>query len=184
MGEEILSDRRKALEDQFFQKQDAALLRRLREASAGEAARKQLSEASGIRDPAAIDAIVAAGIEAETLAALGVVPLIAVAWADGKLESNERSAVLQAAASAGLAKGTPAHALLEGWLAVRPSPSLLEAWRGYVSALPEAVRRALRTDVLGRAREIAAAAGGFLGLGRKVSADEARVLAELERSLG
>jgi hypothetical protein len=52
-----------------------------------------------------------------------------------------------------------------------------------VKALPAQVREALRPDVLGRAREVAEAAGGFLGLGSKVSDDERRVLGELERAL-
>ena len=40
----------------------------------------------------------------------------------------------------------------------------------------------LRDEVLGRARQVAKEAGGFLGLGSKVSADEERVLAELEKA--
>jgi len=178
MSEGILSDRRKALEDQFFQKQDAELLRRLKQTNA----RKQLSEASGISDAAALDAISSAGIGAETLAAISLVPLVMVAWADGQLEPKERSAVLQAVAAAGLPAGSPAYVLLERWLSARPATALLDAWRGYVAALPAPVRQSLKADILGRARGIAEAAGGFLGLGSKISEDEKRVLGDLERS--
>jgi len=178
MSDGILSDRRKALEDQFFQRQDQELLRRLKQTSE----RQQISEITGITDAAALDAISDAGIGAETLAAIGIVPLVAVAWADGRLESNERRAVLHAARDAGLGQDSPAHAILDRWLEARPGSHLLEAWKGYVAALSPEVRQALRADVLGRARRIAEAAGGFLGLGNKVSKDEERVLDELERS--
>lgn len=45
---------------------------------------------------------------------------------------------------------------------------------------PEA-KRALSHDLLGRARAVAEAAGGFLGLG-KISSSEQAVLTELERA--
>ncbi len=44
-------------------------------------------------------------------------------------------------------------------------------------------RTALMEDLLGRARSIAEAAGGFLGLGA-ITEDEQRTLAELERAFG
>ena len=65
----------------------------------------------------------------------------------------------------------------------RPEAELLVAWKGYVKALTEALgpeeRRSLEQDVLGRARAVAEAAGGFLGLGNPVSDAEQRMLEEL-----
>jgi hypothetical protein len=43
-------------------------------------------------------------------------------------------------------------------------------------------RQRLRDEVMGRARAVAEAAGGFLGLGRKVSAAEEAVLRELAQA--
>ncbi len=45
--------------------------------------------------------------------------------------------------------------------------------------LDDAGVQALRADLLGRARRVAEAAGGFLGLGRRVSAAEQAVLERL-----
>jgi hypothetical protein len=59
-------------------------------------------------------------------------------------------------------------------------------WREYVSALSATLtddaRQALKSELLGRARTVAEAAGGFMGMGQKVSAAEAAVLGELEQA--
>ena len=63
---------------------------------------------------------------------------------------------------------------------------MVAAWKDYIAGLREhldaVAYEALERDVLGRAREVAAAAGGFLGLGNKVSESEEKVLAELRTS--
>jgi hypothetical protein len=57
-------------------------------------------------------------------------------------------------------------------------------WTQYVKALSEnldtAERNTLRHDVIGRAREVAEAAGGFLGMGSKISQAEQKMLERLE----
>lgn len=188
MSDEFLGDRRKALEDSFFDKQDKALMQKLRQQRESEARRDALAAASGIRDAAVLDKLVASDISPETLAALALVPLVAVAWADGTVEPKERDAVLAGAEQTGIEKRDVGHALLEGWLAERPGDELLEAWREYVrglhGTLDAVALAALKRDVLARARAVAEAAGGFLGLGRKVSSEEEAVLEDLERAFG
>lgn len=182
----ILADRRKALEEQFFARQERELLGRMRAEAAEKERRQALAEASGIEDRAVLDRLAALNLDGSTIAALGLVPLVEVAWADGALHERERDAVVQAAEAHGVAPGSAAHDLLEGWLSQRPGRELLEAWRAYVSALAELLdeteRRALRQDVVSRARAVAEAAGGILGLG-KVSDAEERVLKALEAAL-
>lgn len=182
----ILADRRKALEEQFFARQERELLGRMRAEAAEKERRQALAEASGIEDRAVLDRLAALNLDGSTIAALGLVPLVEVAWADGTLHERERDAVMQAAEAHGVAPGSAAHDLLEGWLSQRPGRELLEAWRAYVSALAELLdeteRRALRQDVVSRARAVAEAAGGILGLGRISDAEEA-MIAELEQAL-
>jgi hypothetical protein len=183
MPDDFLGDRRKALENQFFQEREERLLAELRKRREAEVSKEALSQASGITDETVLLHLVEAGIAAETLAALSLVPLVEVAWADGTIDRRERNAILDAAEEGGLGKDTPAHHLLGSWLDRRPAPELIEAWRGYVAELcagmPSGARSALMRDLLGRAREVAEAAGGFLGLGRRVSDDEQRVLDRL-----
>lgn len=185
-SDEFLGDRRRALEEAFFAQRDRQLRERLREKAVKDAWRQGLAEASGIGDEAVLDRLVSLGVEPETVAALTLVPLVEVAWADGDVHAKEKDAVLKAAANTGIEEGTAASELLAGWLQERPKPELRTAWTAYAGALsamldgPE--RAALKEGLLGRARSVAAAAGGFLGMGR-ISNEEEAALAELERAL-
>jgi hypothetical protein len=184
--DEILSDRRKALEEQFFRKQEAELVAKLRVKQEREGAKKSLAEVSGISDQAVLDHLLNVGVDARTSAALTLVPLVEVAWADGKLEDAERKAVLQAAESCGIRTGGESHQLLESWLTHRPDQQLRTAWVEYAKAacasMNAAEKERLKSELLGRARRVAEAAGGFLGLGPKVSRAEEITLAELHKA--
>ena len=183
MSDRILDERRHGLEEAFFAQQDAALRRRLQEDEAQRGRQEALAAASGLKDPAVLGRLVAMGVSAETVSAFGLLPLAAVAWADGTISQEERAAVLRAAGLQETGQG-----LLEGWLRQRPSAQTMELWRDYARALQAGMepqeRQALRDAVLRQARDVAEAAGGFLGLGRKVSASEQAVLDELAGWLG
>lgn len=184
MGEEFLGDRRRALEEAFFTKEDAKLRQRLRQADEAKSRKAALAAASGIADAAVLDRLAALGMTGETLAALALVPLVTVAWADGSIDDREREAVLAGAAEAGVGRQEVSGQLLEGWLREPPPRDLLATWTDYMramsAALDDEARQALRADLLGRARRVAEAAGGFLGVGRKVSASEQAALERLE----
>jgi len=184
-----MKERGKALEEAFFKQQHEAQLAKLRLRQEQQEAREALAAASGIGDdPDLLDRLAALGIRAETLAALTLIPLVEVAWADGKMEARERDAILRGAESSGIEPGSPSYGLLEIWTRDRPAPELMESWKGYITALAAELsadqKWHLEEKIVGRARSVAEAAGGFLGLGRKVSAEEESVLLELERAFG
>lgn len=183
---EILRDRGRSLEDEFFHREDKRLIQRLTELKAAEATREALGKASGITNAAILDKLMELGIRPETVAALALVPLVEVAWADGTLDARERRAVLDRARESGLAAGSTEQALLEAWLGRRPDAKLLTAWihmvRGMCEQMGPDEAARLRTSLLERARAVAAASGGVLGLGSKVSAAEAQMLKELEKA--
>ena len=135
MSGDALGERKASLENAFFAKQDVELRRRMAEKESAQARRAALAETSGIRDEAVLDKLVAMNINSETLAAMSLVPLVAVAWADGTIDPNERSAVLRAAEQEGLSKQSPNYELLNGWLAKMPPPDLITVWKQYVAAL-------------------------------------------------
>lgn len=184
---DFLEDRRHALEEAFFAKHNEALLRRMREADAMASRRQAVAAASGITDGAVLDRLMDLGIGSETVAALSMVPLVVVAWADGSIDERERAAILSGATEAGIDKDGPGYEVLGQWLRQPPPPGLLAAWTAYIGAvagtLDHAARRTLRDDLLDRARRVAEAAGGVLGIGRKVSPAEDAALKRLEAAL-
>ena len=171
------------LEDEFFLKEDAKLLARLREMRKLEETKEALAEASGISDPQVLAKLIQLDVQVETLAALSVVPLVEVAWADGRIEERERDAIMQGAQSLEIKPGSIEYDLLDEWLKHQPEPTLLAAWSQYVQGLcaqmspPE--KEAFRTSFMGKARAVAEAAGGFLGIGNKVSPAEEKMLKTL-----
>lgn len=180
---QILGDRGRALEDEFFRKEDQRLIERLRELRDRSASREGLAKASGIKNEAVLDKLLQLGIRPETVAALALVPLAEVAWADGSIDAQERKAVLERAEKSGIVPGSTDYALLESWLERRPEPKLRSAWTQMVEGLLEHMTaeqaNALRAGLIERARNVASASGGFLGMG-KVSPAEADVIRQLE----
>ena len=180
--EKILADAR-ALEEAFYTKENARLLEQLREKKQ----RAALREVVQIKDDAFLDRIIELGINSETVLALRLVPLIAVAWADGILDDRERAAVIQAAEEKGVSPETAGHQLLETWLSRRPDKELFESWKRYVGDIWETFtdeeRHQMRKTTLDWALAVAESSGGFLGLTSKVSASERAVIKELESVL-
>ncbi|MDH3521803.1 MAG: hypothetical protein OEM49_15250 [Myxococcales bacterium] len=182
----FLADRQKALEEVFFEQENRRLVERIQAEEAKLAAKHGLKEISGIADDALIEQLVALQIRPGSWAAMALIPLVEVAWASGKVEEKERRAVLSAAEANGVTKGSASFELLEQWLEQRPAPAYLEAWGLYIvelcAELGEAERAALQNEILGRARQVAEAAGGLLGFGTKISEKEQRVLGELAKA--
>ncbi len=173
-----------SMADRFFRERDKELLEKLKQEVEGAESRDALAAASGIEDPSVLDSLIAGGIGPDTIASVSLIPLVAVAWADSKMEDKEREAILKAANEAGILKGTASHEILEKWLDEQPDDQLLESWTQYVgamkSSLDEGALGQLKTSIISRAQAVAESAGGYLGLGNKVSASEERVLKTLE----
>lgn len=183
MKDGILGDRRKALEDSFFAKENEKLRKALQEKEESKNKKEALSAASGITDDAVLENLIALDVRSDTLAALSLVPLVEVAWADGTMDDSERIAILSAAKDTGLSGESAA--LLDEWLAARPSYKVLSAWKDYVSGLASTMdataKDKLKHELLGRSRTVAESAGGFLGIG-KISSEEEDKLEELARA--
>ena len=184
MSEDFLSDRRSALEESFFRRRDAELVEQMKKQMSSDSQRDALAAASGIADDKMLDQLAALNLTGDTVAALSLVPLVQVAWADDKLEPGERDAVLKAATEAGLGKDSAAYKLLLGWLDSQPEPELFSAWSEYVQELVKTIAAeeadSLREGLISRAEDVAKAAGGILGLGNKVSEAEQAVIDQLK----
>ena len=185
MADKALTDRRKALEEQFFTKHNEELRQKLLKSQEKEASREALAHVAGDAHPEVLNKLVELGIGPETWAALEIIPLVEVAWANAQVETKERGAILAAAEANGIEAGSPSHDLLEDWLTHRPDARLLATWAEYIvglcAGLDPAQKSTLRDEIVGRARTVAEAAGGFLGLGNKISPEEEVVLQQLAK---
>jgi tellurite resistance protein len=172
--------------DAFFFEQDQQLLKAFHQRLEKMDRRAQLAKVSGIHDEAVLDRLMELKVDPETLAAMAVVPLVLVAWADGKVQAEEREAIIAAAKAEGIQPQDGRYPLLEFWLDKRPRPEMFEAWKHYIQGLCQKLDKPqveeLKRDLLRLARDVAQAAGGFLGLGNKISAGERAVLDKLEQA--
>lgn len=187
MAEPELSDLGASLTDSFYKGLDRnAILAAIERRKAGPDAASTVIAVWGIEDPTVLDRLLRLGLSSETVAALSLTPLIVVAWADGKVDKKERAAVLAAAEQYGLDRSDVSYLLLEGRLSERPGSELLDTWKTYVRMLTRALDRdtlaTLRGEMMARARQVAEASGGLLGLGSKISSQELAKLDELEQA--
>ncbi|HEY4242516.1 MAG TPA: hypothetical protein VGM88_22010 [Kofleriaceae bacterium] len=187
MSEVTLEERGRALENQFYEKENAHKLSAMKDKLDTQKSKDELRKASGMSDEAVLDQLVHLGLRANTIAALSLVPLITVAWADGTIQDNERTAILQGAHGKGLEQGSDGYELLQTWLAKAPSDELFSAWESYIHALASQLNveqsKLLKNQIVGFAKLVASSAGGVLGFG-KVSASEEAALKKIEAAFG
>jgi len=183
VSDHSLEERGRALENQFFDKENKAKISAMKDKLEAQKTREELRKASGMSDDAVLEKLVELGLRANTIAALSLVPLIAVAWADGEIQDNERTAILQGAHGKGLEEGTDGYELLQTWLKSKPGEELFEAWESYIKALAgqlnEEQNRLLKNQIVGFAKMVATSAGGILGFG-KVSGSEEKMLERID----
>ena len=138
----------------------------------------------GISNQRILSELQSAEITPKTLMAFALFPSIYVAWSDGDLAEKEKDAILKAAETVGVILGSPAFGLLNSWLNKKPAEELFSAWKEFViavrPALSDVAFQELRDAATTRARDVAAAAGGMLGV-FKISAAEEKALVALDQ---
>ena len=87
---------------------------------------RRLGEALGTRDERILEDLQALGYTPEIIQILFVVPLIAVAWADGEVSKRERS-LIQELAGVSQSENAAAHRQLTQWLIKSPRKT---SWSG------------------------------------------------------
>jgi hypothetical protein len=108
-NKDAFGERRRGLEEEYFQKKEKELLEKLRRRMQAEAERGQIAEALGVQDTEILGDLQALGYTRETVALLHLVPLIQVAWADGDVTLRERDLILELAGSRGIAEDSIAY---------------------------------------------------------------------------
>jgi hypothetical protein len=191
MEKGFLGDREKAMEADYFRKENEKLLEKLRQDAKLDDIAIALAEKLQLDNQELLGRVRELGITLETAAALFVTPLVQVAWAEGSVGARERETVLRLARQRDVEADTPAYAQLVEWLRVRPSDALfdvgLEVLKYGFAVLPPTEREERVRRVVDACHDVAAASGTELarlvGLGDGVSSAEAHLLDEINVKL-
>lgn len=180
------ADRERALEEVFFRKESERLLEAMRARDTRQSQFEALSKVLGLRDPKIIDPLLDLGLKEESVTALVMAPLVAVAWADKTLDNEERHYLLEAENDFGIDPKSEAGKLLLVWLAYRPHENLIDAWSAYVAELCQVLtpreRARLRDDVVNWSWRIAQALEKTFLRGAAPSRAEQAVLEQIEQA--
>jgi hypothetical protein len=176
----------KEIEDAFFAKEDEKLIKEFQVMQKMNKTKKELSAVSGIKNEAVLEKLAYLNIRPETLASFSIIPLIEIAWADGKIDDAERIALLSAMEKKGISKqGDANFDVIKQWMVRKPSDELLEAWIHYIQGLCERLseeeKKTLKDEIIGNAEAIAESSGGILGIGT-ISEAEKNMLLKLENA--
>lgn len=147
------------------------------------ASRQKIAEAVGTADRDIVDRIEQLGLSGDSARILDVLPLVHVAWADGRVQKEERAAVLAVLERRGIPPGSDACLLIEALLEKRPSETFLAQSLALVRDL--AARSGAETaDIVDLCARVAEASGGLLGFGARTNDQERALIGEVAKALG
>lgn len=187
---DVFAQRKRGLEEEYFRKKEQELLEQIRRRTASQAERQELAAVTGIADEEILATLHELGYTRETVRLLYLIPLAQVAWASGSVTERECEMTLEAARLCGIIEGSREHQQLTAWLDERPEQEFfdqtLRVIRDVTESLPPEKRESGRKSLVTFCINIAAASGGILGFGNKISDAEQtvieRIAAELETS--
>jgi hypothetical protein len=174
------------IKEDLYLHQTSDLLHHLRVAEERAEAKRQLAQVSGITDESTLNDLLEHDISAAHAAALPLAPLVLMAWADGSMDAPERLVIMKAMKDHDLIPSQPAYELLVSWLDEPPGHSLFEIWdiyvRGIRAVMDDSGYAEWKSRIMDRVEFVAAAAGGFWGIGFTISDAEKAMLGKLERT--
>jgi hypothetical protein len=185
---DLLGERGRSQEADYFRRRDQELLDRARELEAVTARRKQLAAAIGIDDDAIVGKLAELGFDAGTAPLLDIVPAIQVAWADGSLPARERAEIERILERPGMNEAARLGSrMVAEWLSRQPSGDLYrsatDALKLRLARLDADTRKRLVNSIIEDCNAVAAASGGVFGIGTHSSAESERIR-ELAAALG
>jgi hypothetical protein len=129
------------------------------------------------------------GIEGDAWRTVVLLPLVQVAWADGKVQKAERKRIYALAEEHGLLTGSTSK-ILEGWLNEAPTDDEYNRARRALSCLARRGRGGEQLhiddtlpDVVQLCQVVATAAGGLFGMAFTVHDNEAGIIRDIAREL-
>ena len=164
---DAFSDRRRALEEGYFRQKDEELIERLRNRVRDEIERRKIGRTIGVADEEILSDLQELGYTRDTLSLLHLVPLVQVAWAEGRVTGKEKSLIFEAARLRGIERDDPAFQRLQDWLHRRPPEAFFKKTLKIIGALLEALppdkRKTDKQDLEAQCARVAEASGSILG---------------------
>ncbi|TWU42995.1 hypothetical protein Q31b_20290 [Novipirellula aureliae] len=181
-----LDGRLRALEDEFFRQVDLKLCEQLREKVLRDEARSRLARLVNIDDTDVLDELLLHGINDQTVPVLLLVPLVFVAWSDGRITDAERGTVMSIVSRYLKDESPEVLKLIDNWLDRKPSEKLWDAWQAYIEALREqssgTVWAILSETLIEHANRVAEASTSYLSF-KRICAEKQEALARLSEAL-
>ena len=181
-----MKDRGRSLEEEWARQWAREAVERLRARRDENEECRRLAEATGIRSPELVRRIRELGLDAESVSLLFLVPMVGIAGADGAVSHAERARVKELAHQGGVARGSYAAAMLDGWLIDPPAGEeldrMLAVRRDLVAALPQDQADAICSRTLAALEHVGRASGGLFGIGT-ISRAERTFMAKVAQSI-
>ena len=181
---------RAAQEESYFHKKNQDIIVKMKERLKHDRLADDLS-AAGVSDDTLVAALLEVGIDRAKLPVLNLAPLLQVAWADGEIQAEERTLLLDAARAQGIEDDSEAGQALTELLTEPPPPEFYASAMIYIRAMlaatededPAAAKTA-RTDLTSLARQVALSHGKLFGMfGTGVSGAEQTALDSISAQL-
>lgn len=154
------------------------------DAAAGRLAkRRAIEQTAGTDDAAIVDRLEQLGFNGESIKVLDVLPLIHIAWADGRIQKSERALILSIVEQRGIPPRSDASLLVEALLEARPSETFLAESLALLVDLA-AKTGANKDDVVDLCAKVAEAGGGLLSFGAKTTDSERALIKDVASALG
>lgn len=147
------------------------------------AERRKIADSVLTEDLDVAERIQKLGFDDQTARIFDLLPLVHVAWADGKIQKQERASILRVVEARGVAKGSQAMIMIESMLEKQPSQTYLDETLAVLRDLVGENKRRVEVMV-DLCVAVAEAAGGFLGFGNPVDASERKMLDHIADQLG
>jgi len=161
----------------------AALRARLDEASERVANRKAIADTLGTEELSLLERVEQLGFTGDSARVLDLLPLVHVAWADGKVDQRERATVLAVVDHRGIAKDSDACLLLESLLEERPSESFMAESLALIHELAGKQGND-GTRLVELCADVAEASGGLFGFGERISSAERELIQRIADAFG
>lgn len=175
-----LDDRRKASEEEYFRKQSQEASEKIKA--------KQALAAEGITSDQLLQELTKSGFDADSARILYLLPMLEVAWSDGRVQEEERLAILSFAEERKITQDSKAYALLETWTKTDPRQKLqFQKASALLAPLVENLKSSGKAEgadwMIEAAKQVAEATGGFFGFGDKISGEEEMALRAISKKL-